>query len=147
VASSPGVWADGLAVRLVQDHSGAPVASAASDNEVKVTLAADGGSINVKVNDKDGNPVPDIHVAIARADVRTGMDLAGSLIAGDTDQDGAYAYGVLAPGKYIVFATRHRIDPAVDAITKIWSARAKAKVVEVPPKGAAQVTLEPLEVE
>ncbi len=113
-------------------------------NDLRVVLARDGGTIVVKVADKDGNPVPDIHVAILPAEAPSEAVVAARLVIGETDQNGNYSHGPLAPGKYLVLATTARMDRTVDCIGKLWAARGRAKTVELAPKGSAQATLEPV---
>jgi hypothetical protein len=112
-----------------------------------VVLAHDGGSIAVRVADKDGNPVPDIHVVILPVELQSEASLPGRLVRGETDQDGNYSHGVLAPGKYLVLATAMKIDPTFDKVQRLWRARGRAKIVELGPNGNAQVTIEPVRIE
>ena len=128
-------------------HAPLRAGSAVGNGEIRVVLARDGGSIAVKVADKDGNPVPHIRVAIMPEDVHSEAELPDRLVSGDTDQDGNYSYEVLAPGKYLVLATTMRIDRTVERIGKLWGARNQAKVVEVGPNASAQVTIEPARIE
>jgi hypothetical protein len=112
-------------------------------NELRVVLARDGGAIHVTAADKDGAPVPDASIAIMPADARSEAALADALVTGQTDQEGNWSSGVLAPGKYLVLATQGSVDVAAHTIRKLWNARARAKDVELRPNGSARVTLEP----
>ena len=125
-------------------HTSLRVGSAVGNAEIRVLLAHDGGKISAKVADKDGNPVPDIHVVIMPAEVPSESALSPRMIFGETDQDGNYSYyTALPPGKYIVLATEQRVDHTVERISKIWQARERGKVVEVGPNATVQVTIEP----
>jgi protocatechuate 3,4-dioxygenase beta subunit len=118
-----------------------------SATDLRVVLAHDGGSIAVRVADKDGNPVPDIHVVILPVELQSEASLPGRLVRGEPDQDGTYSHGVLAPGKYLVLATAMKIDPTFDKVQRLWRARGRAKIVELGPNGNAQVTIEPVRIE
>jgi len=120
---------------------------AGSATDIRVVLAHDGGSIAVQVADKDGNPVPNIHVAIIPAGLPSETALPGKLVSGETDQDGNYSHGVLAPGKYLVLATTMKIDRTYDKIQRLWGSRGQAKTVELSPNGSARVTIEPITIE
>jgi hypothetical protein len=119
----------------------------ALNNELRVVLARDGGSIAVKVAGKDGNAAPYVNVVIFPAGLTSEAALADRMVVGETDQDGNYSYGVLAPGKYFVLATTTTVDRTVDSIGRLWGGRTKAKDVEVGPSASAQVTLEASRVE
>ncbi len=118
-------------------------AGSSANNELRVVLARDGGSIAVKVAGKDGNAAPYMNVVIFPAGVPSEAALAERMVIGETDQNGNYSYGVLAPGKYFVLATTTTVDRTVESIGKLWSARTKAKDVELAPNASAQVALEP----
>jgi hypothetical protein len=118
-----------------------------SATDLRVVLAHDGGSIAVQVMDKDGNPVPNIHVAILPAGLQSETALPGNLVSGETDQDGNYSHGVLAPGKYLVLATSMKIDRTFDRIQRLWRARGQAKTVDLGPNGSARVTIEPVTID
>jgi hypothetical protein len=118
-------------------------AGSSANNELRVVLARDGGSIAVKVAGKDGNAAPHVNVVIFPAGVPSEAALAERMVIGEADQNGNYSYGVLAPGKYFVLATTTTVDRTVESIGKLWGARTKAKDVELAPNASAQVTLEP----
>ena len=120
---------------------------AGSAPDLRVVLAHDGGSIAVRVADKDGNSVPDVHVAILPAELPSEAAVPGRLVSGETDQDGNYSYGALTPGKYLVLATTMKIDHTCDKIRRLWGARGQAKTVELGPNSNAQVTIEPVRIE
>jgi hypothetical protein len=120
---------------------------AGSAPDLRVVLAHDGGSIAVRVSDKDGNSVPDIHVAILPAGLQSETALPGRLVSGQTDQEGNYSHGVLPPGRYLVMATTMKVDHNFDKIQRLWAARGQAKIVELGPSGNAQVTMEPMRID
>jgi hypothetical protein len=143
--SAPGVYVKDIVYGTASVlHEPLRVGSAIGTGGLRVVLARDGASMAVKVADKDGNPVPDIHVVILPAEVPSEAAVAERMVAGETDQDGAYVSGVLPPGKYYVLATRQKVDHSVDSIGRLWSYRARAKTVELGPGASAQVTLEPM---
>ncbi len=84
--------------------------SAIGNATLRITLARDGGTIDAKVADKDGNPVPDSRVLIMPAEANTEATLAAALITGQTDQKGTYTTSALAPGKYHILASTTPID-------------------------------------
>jgi hypothetical protein len=139
--NSPGVYVKDVAYGTASVVDSPMRAGSAPD--LRVVLARDGGSIAVRVADKDGNPIPDIHVVILPAELQSEAALLGKLVSGETDQDGNYSYGVLPPGKYLVLATTMNIDHTVDRIHRLWLARGQGKIVELAPNGSAQVMLEP----
>jgi hypothetical protein len=112
-----------------------------------VALADDGGFLQAKVADKDGNPIPHSYVFVLPAAPRSEAALASMMISGQTDQNGIYSSVCLAPGKYVVLANSAPIDPIPASIARLWSARSKAKEVEVGAGMAAQVTMEPMRIE
>jgi len=84
----------------------------------------------------------DSGLVIMRADVQSESALASSLVKGDTDQEGNFSYGVLAPGKYFVLTTPEPVDRSVDRINKLWARRSQAKDIEVTPSSTVQVRIE-----
>jgi len=123
------------------------VGSAGGTGELRVVLGHDAGSIAVKVADKDGNPMSDIHVVAAPVEIGSEAAFGLAYIIGDTDQDGMVTLTGLAPGKYHLLALTKKMNHSVDNISRMWAARSQAKVVDVAPNGNAQVTMEPSKVE
>jgi hypothetical protein len=123
------------------------IGSAGGADELRVILARDGGTIAAKVADKDGNPLPDAKVVIMPAALRSEADLPDAMAVGETDQDGNYSYGVLRPGKYLVFATTARVDHSVESIAKLWGLSSRLEPVELGPNAQLQLTLTPLVIE
>jgi hypothetical protein len=120
------------------------VGASQGNSDFRVVLAADGGNIEVRVRDKEGKPVPYQHVVILPAGIDSEAEAAARMVADQTDQGGSYSSGVLAPGKYLVLASSVEPDQSVERTSKIWGARSRAKAVEIPPNGTAQVTVEPV---
>jgi hypothetical protein len=77
---------------------------------LRLIVARDGGTINTKVTDKDGNPVADCQVLIVPRGASSESSVADSLLLGQTDQNGPYSSAMLAPGKYFVLATSAAVD-------------------------------------
>ncbi len=86
---------------------------------MRVTMAQDGATLNVQVNDADGNPGVDLRVLVIPADVRSEGELAARLVQGQTNQAGQYMSQTLPPGKYYVVATEETVDPAPESIGRL----------------------------
>jgi hypothetical protein len=112
------------------------------NSTMRIVLARDGGLIQAKVVDKDGQPIPDTSLVMFPAEVGSPALLADSLMRSSTDQNGAYTSGRLAPGKYTVIATGGNVDFSADCIDKLWAARSKAEPIELAANGTASVTLQ-----
>jgi hypothetical protein len=114
--------------------------------EVHVVYGTDGGKVQVKATGKEDKPAADVQVMIYPRSVANEGALSAQVVRGRTDQDGLYTSPALEPGKYFVIATEMRVDHSADRIARLWSARSKAKEVEIPAKGMAQVTVEAVDV-
>jgi hypothetical protein len=112
------------------------------DSTMRIVLGRDGGVIQAKVVDKDGQAIPDTSLVIMPADVSSPALLADSVIRASSDQKGTYTSGRLAPGKYIVIATDSNADFSADCIDKLWAVRSKTQTIELAPNGSASVTVE-----
>ena len=112
------------------------------DSTVRIVLGRDGGTIQAKTVDKDGNAIPDTCILIMPVEASSTAVLAGSMIRGSTDQNGNYSSPLLRPGKYLAIATESRVDFSIDRMQKLWMARTKAQEIELAPNGSASVTLE-----
>lgn len=111
----------------------------------RILLARDGGSLDVRVADKDGNPVGDSSVYAMPAGVQSEAALSALLVSGVTDQEGQFRSGApLPPGKYFVLATSTRVTFSADNIASLWRARSKAVEIEIKPRAAASATLQPV---
>ena len=120
---------------------------AALGGTLRIVLGRDGGTVGVKVADKDGNPVGDIDVYIIPANAPSEALVPRVVVRGQTGPRGSYTSGVLAPGKYYVLASRVRIDGTPESTGKLWRSRSRGKEVELGPNGSAQVTVEPVAIE
>ncbi len=118
------------------------VPGSAGNSSMRIVLARDGGTIQVKVVDKDKNALPDTSLVILPADIGSPALLADSMIRTTTDQNGTYTSDRLAPGKYIVIATDSVIDYSADCIDKLCALRNKIDAVELGPNGSLSLTVE-----
>jgi hypothetical protein len=118
-----------------------------SNDELRVIIGHDGGTISVRVADKDGNPVGDMRVLLVPEEADSEAALQSMLITGTTDQLGNYTSRTLAPGKYYAAASSDYFDATPESIGKIWQSRSGFKEVDLAAKGNAQVTLEPMKIE
>ena len=124
-------------------HEPLRLGGAVGNASMRIVLARDGGSVTVKIADKDGNPVPDSYVLVMPADSNSEASLADTLISGQTDQNGAYTSVALAPGKYYVLASTVAINKSPESIGTLWRARSHATETDVGPNATVQLTLTP----
>jgi len=118
------------------------VPGSVGNSSMRIVLARDGGTIQIKVVDKDKNPLPDTSLVILPVDIGSPALLADSMIRTSTDQNGTYTSDRLAPGKYIVIATDSVVDYSADCIDKLWGLRNKVDPVELGPNGSLSLTVE-----
>jgi hypothetical protein len=116
--------------------------SAPGNAALRLVVARDSGSISAKVADQDGNPVSDANILVMPAESNSEASLAASLKSGQTDQNGTYISGSLAPGKYLVLGSAAPVDRSPESIGNLWRARSQARPVEVAPNNTVQVTLD-----
>jgi hypothetical protein len=119
------------------------VGSAIGNAGLKIVLGRDGGTVSVRVADKDSHPAADCTVVFMPATAPSEAAFAAMLITGKTDQTGAWSSATLAPGKYLALASNDTIDRSPEMIGKVWKARTRAEEVEIKPNGSASVTLTP----
>jgi hypothetical protein len=112
------------------------------NSKVRVTIARDGGSVTARVMDKDSHPVVDCTVIVMPPTAPSEAIFAAMLATGKTGLTGAWTSPALAPGKYLVLATRDMIDRSPEAIGKLWKARNRATEIDVPANGKAAITLD-----
>ncbi|MDQ2774471.1 MAG: carboxypeptidase-like regulatory domain-containing protein, partial [Acidobacteriota bacterium] len=115
-------------------------------SDLRIVLAQDGGVMNVKVADKDSNPVPDCRIVLLPENASTEAEVADSLLQGQTDQNGGYSSGSIAPGKYYVLATNGSIDRTPETIAKLMQMRTHMQEADLQPNGSMQLTLVPIEI-
>ena len=108
---------------------------------LRIVLARDGGTIAVKVADKDGQPVPDYGVVLLPETANSEAALADGMITGQTDQNGTYTSKLIAPGKYFVLAEANVPDRSPETIGRLLLARTHAQTVELAANGQAQAQL------
>jgi len=112
--------------------------------DLRILLATDGGKISLKVQDKDGNPMPDCTTVLFPESANTEATLADSMLPGQTDQYGTYTSSTIAPGTYYVLATSDAVNRTPEGIAKLMRARTQAQKVELKANGSASVTLLPI---
>ena len=117
-------------------------ASGGGEPRLHVVLGRDGGSVRARAADRDGKPVQKANVYLMPAGVASEAELAETVVSGGTDSDGVWTSKLLAPGKYTVLTSTADIDRSPEGIAKLWSARSRAKAIEIGPKATAEVTLE-----
>lgn len=114
---------------------------------LRIIMGRDGGTVGVKVADKDGNPVADIDVYVLPANAPSEALVPAVTVRSQTDPSGSYTSGVLAPGKYYVLASRVRVDATPESAGKLWRSRSRGKEVALGPNGSLQATVEPVAIE
>jgi hypothetical protein len=124
--------------------------AAMTGSELRVVLGTDGGTVQIRVETRDGKPAPDASVVLIPQETRSQEELVALSVAGWTDQRGEFRSPTIAPGKYFVLAAEEGdtgTGTAPEVAAKLWAARMKAKVVELPPKGSVRLTIEPMRLE
>lgn len=131
----------GASVRFQPLHAGA----AMGDAQLRVTLGHDGGTVQVKVVDKDSQPLSDCTVMIFPRSFASDADLASQMITGITDQGGVYQPPMLAPGKYFALASAHPFFPTPEETERVMNQRNHAYELTVEPRSTQQISLNPRE--
>jgi hypothetical protein len=103
-------------------HPGSAIGNAG----LRVIVARDGGSVQAKVADKDGKPVPDCNVVLMPEHWASEADLAARIVSGSTGLDGMYASPTLAPRKYLALVSETPNDNTPESIARFQSLRSKA---------------------
>ena len=109
--------------------------------ELRVTLARDGGTLKASVTGKDGVPVPNSSVVLMPIAAPSEAAFAAVLTNGQTNQNGAWTSGMLAPGKYLVLATDALVNNSPESIGRLWRARTRAQEIEVEPNRTVDLAL------
>jgi len=112
--------------------------------DLRILLGTDGGKISLKVQDKDGNPIPDCTTVLFPETANTEATLADSMLPGQTDQYGTYTSATIAPGTYYVLAASDAVNRTPESIAKLMRARTQAQKVDLKANGSTSVTLTPL---
>lgn len=120
-------------------------AAISGPGSLRIQLGTDGARINAKVSGKDGNPLPNISIAVFPAAPDSQSTLAATVRFGTTDSQGVWNSGLLAPGNYAVLATDSAQNQpnSFETIEALWLARAQAQTVDLAPGSTAPVTLTP----
>ncbi len=121
--------------------------TAAGNAALRVVVARDGGIIQAKVTDKDGNVVSDSFVTVIPAAAISEATIAASYVSGETDQTGTWKTGALAPGKYYVVASESGPDKTPETIAKLVAARSRVDPVEVAANATATAAVVQRELE
>jgi hypothetical protein len=124
-----------------------PAGSAMGGAGLRVIVARDGATVRARVTDKDGNATGNGHVTLLAANAASEVALAAAMHSGQTDQNGIWTSGALAPGKYYAFATHHAIDRSPESIGKVWRSRSQAYELDLAPGVSANIILESREIE
>jgi hypothetical protein len=131
------------------DYGGASVRNrsflpGSSTGGLKIVVAHDAGTVTATVKDSDGHPVSSAGVWFLPESASSPAELEPVLVGSQSNSDGLAVVDTLPPGKYRVLAVTARLDHSAAHIDKLWAARWKATEVDLPPNGAAQVTLQPI---
>ncbi|HLJ48180.1 MAG TPA: carboxypeptidase regulatory-like domain-containing protein [Bryobacteraceae bacterium] len=110
---------------------------------IHVIVGVDGGTISAQVTDKDSNPLADQHVLIVPYDATSEPIFAATMTTGITDQQGQFKSQTLRPGKYLIAATSDALDTTPETIARLMQSRNHFQELDLPPKGAPQVTIQP----
>jgi len=108
--------------------------------ELRITVAGDGGTLGVQVQDSDGKPVPDVWVIATPAAAASEGEMSTRMWGGPADAQGAFASSI-APGKYLVIATTTWLDLNTESVARFWRARSKATEVEIGPNASVNLRL------
>ena len=109
--------------------------------ELRITVARDGGTLSVQVQDADGKPVPDVWVVATPAGAASELEMSTRMWGGPVDAFGAFASSI-APGKYLVIATTTWLDLNTESVARFWRARSKATEVEIGPNASVNLRLQ-----
>jgi protocatechuate 3,4-dioxygenase beta subunit len=124
-------------------HGTAALGGAESCGALRVILAHDGSTLAARVLDADGNPIPEVWVAIVPESAVTEASMSAAMVYGQTGANGVYTARSLPPGKYRVLATNETIDLAANRVDKLWLAQQRAQEVELGPSASVQIKLAP----
>lgn len=113
-------------------------------SSLRIVLARDGGSVTVRMADKDDNPLPDVTVVLLPELSRSDGVLASTMVVGQTDQNGEWSSSILAPGKYFVIGTKAPIDKSPEGISRLTGMRTKAYELQINSGVSARLMLTPI---
>jgi hypothetical protein len=123
-------------------HSLLRLASDGPQGRVRVTAACDGGFLNARVADRDGNAVSHVTLYLFPAETRSAGELSMVIDEAEVEDGWSKTIGPLAPGKYLALACDVELDGTAEPMLRVWRARSKAREIQVVPVAVAQVTLE-----
>jgi hypothetical protein len=126
-------------------HGTAALGGTESCGALRIVLARDGSTLAAHVLDADGNPIPEVWVAIVPESAATEAAMSAAMVYGQTGANGVYTARSLPPGKYRVLATNETIDLAANRVDKLWLAQQRAQEVEIGPSASVQIKLQPLQ--
>jgi hypothetical protein len=110
-----------------------------------LVMGTDLSTVAVSIKDALENPVTGAAVVLIPESVTTTPALARLAVHGNADQNGKYTSPPLAPGKYRALATTQAVRWDVpEDLEKVLLAMYQAKDIDVAPKSAAQITVEPV---
>lgn len=127
----------GASVRSRSFQPGTGVGNA----ELKVILDHDGGTVQLKVADKENHPVAGCNVMVFPQSFASEAEFAEQVITAATDQYGNYQSAMLAPGKYFVVASHRQFYPNPDDVTWLLQQRNHAYELTVEPGSQQQIAL------
>jgi hypothetical protein len=117
----------------------------AASGTIRVLMARGAATLAVAVAAKDGNPAPNSTVILVPDSVTTVPALSRVSTHGQTDQNGNYTCGSLAPGKYRVLATPQSVRWDVpDDLERVLLVMFQAQEVALDAKAMIHVTLAPI---
>ena len=125
-------------------HKPLSVGSAIGKATLRIVVSPDGGRMEGRTADKNGNPTPDCFIAVIAASADTEAEMSSMVDFEITDQNGAWSTHRLAPGKYYVVASQHRFDLSPEGAARLWHSRMSAHEVDLGPGATEQVTVEPM---
>jgi hypothetical protein len=129
---------DGISVlhgllRLMSDGAG---------GRLRLVLACDGGFLNARVTDREGNPVSHVSLYLMPAEAESAAVLSATLRQIEVENGWSGSARPLPPGKYLALACDVALDGTAEPILKLWRARSQATEVEIGPNATVQVTLQ-----
>jgi len=144
------IWVDGAYAKSVtyrgEDLTRRPlrISLEAGIPEPLVVKLAPGGNADFHLRDDDGYPVCDARVYVMPADADSTAELSASLKV-ETPENCKYRPLTLAPGKYLVLATKATVYPQTpESLEMLWQTRTKAQKVEISAGQQTQIELAPL---
>ena len=121
-------------------HMGA----AMGNDGLHVLVANDGASLSGRLADRDGGGVQDSYIVLLPAAAETASAIAKSMLTTDTDQNGAFGWDTLPPGKYLAMAMHTAPVLTPEFMARVIQMRSEATPVELAPKSAVNLRLVPL---